>query len=66
MATEFGQVMRDVDLGELMRQFLDGRSIEVTAKIRFSDDADDDRKADSKGDTQHSKSARVDFQVRSD
>ncbi len=62
IAAEFGRILQGVDLGELMRQFLDGRSIEVNAKIHFSDETNEaaDSNTDGPG------GAHVDFRVRSD
>ena len=36
LAAEFGRVMQNVDLAEIADHVLDGRTIEVSAQIRFS------------------------------
>jgi hypothetical protein len=43
LAGEFGKVLEQVDLGELMNHLLTGRTVEVTAQIRLGAAADDSK-----------------------
>ncbi len=45
-AEEFGRVLQEVDLGELMNAMLTGRTVEMKASIRLKPLADDAERGD--------------------